>query len=327
VTEQSASRVPLADASVLVTGAAGFIGSHICEALSAVGARVVAAGPISAETSGNLAAVKDSIEIVPVRLTARLMSSLLEQVGFDYVFHFAGSADPSASIRSPLKDFRLNAASTLSLLESCRRASRVPAVVLASSAAVYGQGRTLPVSETAPTEPISPYGASKLASEVYARIYSGRFGVPTAIMRIFSAYGPRLRRLVVHDFLTRLIENPSSLRVRTTGQETRDFIFIDDVVTAAMTIASAAPFEGEPYNVGSGTETSIRTLAELAVDTLGVAPPIEFGERIDTVGASRWCADVVKLHGLGWAPSVGIEQGLAQTAAWLRDGSTPRRGT
>lgn len=291
----------------------------MCEALCRVGARVVGVGPMPAQKSGNLASVRDSIELIPVRLTPSLMRSLHEKERFDYIFHFAGSPDPRASTRAPVGDFRLNSALTISLLESCRKASRIPAVVLASSAAVYGEACTLPVSETAPTEPISPYGASKLAAEIHARVYSRQLGVPTASMRIFSAYGPRLRRQVVHDFLARLIADPSTLRVRTTGEETRDFIFVDDVVTAAMTIASAAPFEGEPYNVGSGTETSIRTLAELAVDTLGVASPIEFGERIDSVGASRWCADVGKLHGLGWAPAVGIEQGLAQTAAWLRD--------
>jgi UDP-glucose 4-epimerase len=316
MTEQGSARVPLADASVLVTGAAGFIGSHMCEALCEVGARVVAIGPMPAEKRGDLAAVQDSIDIVPVRLTAPLMRSLLEQVGFDYVFHFAGSAEPHASTRTPVKDFQLNATLTLSLLESCRKASRIPAVILASSAAVYGHSRTLPIGETAPTEPISPYGASKLASETYARIYSLRFGVPTAIMRIFSAYGPRLRRQVVHDFLARLTKNPSSLTVRTTGEETRDFIFIDDIVTAAMVIASIAPLEGEPYNVGSGSETSIRTLAELIVDQLGLACRIRFGGRTDTVGARRWCADVRRLRGLGWAPVVGIEEGIARTATW-----------
>lgn len=318
MTERGSSRVPLANASVLVTGAAGFIGSHICEALCRVGARVVAAGPMPTEKPGNLAAVQDSIDIVPVRLTAPLMRSLLERVGFDYVFHFAGRADPLASTRAPVKDFRLNSGLALSVLESCRKASRIPAVVLASSAAVYGHSRALPVSETAPTDPISPYGASRLASEIYARVYSRQFGVPTASMRIFSAYGPRLRRQVVHDFLARLIENPSSLSVRTTGEETRDFIFVDDIVTAAMTIASSAPLEGEPYNVGSGTETSIRTLAELTVDRLGLECTIEFAVHTDTVGAPRWCADVRKLRGLGWTPAVGIEDGIARTAAWLR---------
>jgi UDP-glucose 4-epimerase len=317
MTEHDSSRVPLANSSVLVTGAAGFIGSHICEALCGVGARVVAAGPMPAEKRGNLAAVQDSLDIVPARLTAPLMRSLLEQVGFDYVFHFAGSSDPRGSTHAPVKDFRLNSALTLSVLESCRKASRIPAVVLASSVAVYGHSRTLPVDETAPTDPISPYGASKLASEIYARVYSRRFGVPTAIMRVFSAYGPRLRRQVVYDFLSGLIENPSSLRVRTTGEETRDFIFIDDIVTAAMTIASLAPLEGEAYNVGSGTETSIRTLAELAVDQLGLPCTIRFDGRTDTVGAPRWCADVRKLRGLGWTPTVGIEEGIARTASWL----------
>lgn len=213
----------------------------------------------------------------------------------------------------------MNSALTLSLLESCRKASRIPAVVLASSAAVYGHSRTLPVRETAPTEPLSPYGASKLASEVYARVYSRRFGVPTAIMRIFSAYGPRLRRQVVHDFLARLMENPSSLRVRTTGEETRDFIFIDDIVTAGKMIVSFAPLEGEPYNVGTGTETSIRTLAKLTVDQLGLASSIRFKGRTDAVGASRWCADVRRLRGLGWTPTVGIQEGIARTAEWLQE--------
>jgi UDP-glucose 4-epimerase len=319
MTEHGSARVPLADASVLVTGAAGFIGSHVCEALCRVGARVVAAGPISEEKRGNLAALQDRIDVVPARLTAHLMQSLLEQETFDYVFHFAGSPDPRASTRAPVKDFRLNSALTLSLLEACRKASRIPAVVLASSAAVYGSTPTLPIGETAPTDPISPYGASKLAAEIYARVYSRRFEVPTAVMRIFSAYGPRLRRQVVHDFLARLHENPSSLKVRTTGVETRDFIFIDDIVSAALTIASIAPLAGEPYNVGTGTETSIRMLAKLIVDRLGPDCRVEFEDRTDTVGASRWCADVRKLRGLGWTPTVGIEEGVARTAAWLSE--------
>jgi UDP-glucose 4-epimerase len=321
---EGSRRVPMADASVLVTGASGFIGSHLCEALWKAGARVVAAGPVPAE-SNDLLAVRDSIEVVPIRLTAPFIESLFQRREFDYVFHFAGSSDPRASIEAPVADFRLNADLTLSLLEACRKASRIPSVVLASSAAVYGHSRALPLIEAAPTEPITPYGASKLTTEIYARTYSHRFAVPTASMRIFSAYGPRLRRQVVHDFLVRLIESPTSLTVRTTGDETRDFVFVDDIVTAAMTIASSAPLHGEPYNVGSGTETSIRALAELSVERLGLTSTITFASRPDSVGPARWCADVRRLRNLGWRPTVRIENGVARTADWLSENLSTQR--
>jgi UDP-glucose 4-epimerase len=180
---------------------------------------------------------------------------------------------------------------------------------------VYGDPQVLPVSEAQPPAPLSPYGYHKLLGEILAEEFTRLYALPTASVRIFSAYGPGLRRQVVWDICARALAT-GALQLRGTGQESRDFIHAADVAGALATLIERAPFQGERYNVASGRETTIASLAALLLEALGVKAMPEF-DGVATPGDPRnWRADTSKLSALGFSPSIALEDGLRSVAAW-----------
>lgn len=304
--------------AVLVTGGAGFIGSHLVEKLVAQGAQVTVVDNLSSGRLANLQAVGEKIRFERLDLPGHSLDDLLGDSGFEVVFHLAGHVDIPASVRAPEWDLEVNGLSTLRLVDGIRRVSPGSRLVFASSAAVYGEGEGRPLRETDPASPIAPYGVSKLMGEHYLRVYAESHDLRTASLRLFPVYGPRLRKHVVHDFIAKLQRNPEALEIHGDGEQVRDFLFVDDAVDAFLLVASTAPSKGECFNVASGRQMSIAELGRAVAAAMGLQPRFVFSG-ISAPGVSQsWTADLARIRVLGFDPKVGLAEGLAMTVAASR---------
>ena len=308
----------LANRKILVTGAAGFIGSHLVERLVEMRCNVTAADSASSFAIGNLGSVEASIASRTIDFLNDDIEALLGDEQFDIIFHLAASAHVAASVDDPRRDFQRNALATLNLLEAVRSASPSTALAYTSSVVVYEGGGSEAIHEDGPTIPRSPYGVSKLAAERYVNVYSRLYGLKTAVLRLFSVYGPRLRKQVIYDLMGRLLDDPRSLTIRGTGQERRDFSYIDDVVDALLVVAARAPFAGEAYNVASGETVSTTMLARLIATTMGVTPEFRFSGDADTGDTPHWYANTSRLLALGHVPRVLLADGIKRTWDWRK---------
>jgi len=302
-------------ARTLVTGGAGFIGSHLVERLVAGGASVTVLDDLKSGPPRNLAAVLDRVEVVRGDVTTTLVDPGFV-AGFDVVFHLAANPYIPPSVDDPLFDFELNLGTTLRLLEALRAAPRGPRLVFTSSAAVYGNPRRLPIREDDPTVPISPYGVSKLAAERYVAVYADLYDLTCSSVRLFSVYGPRQRKQVVYDLLDRLHADPERLEVYGDGTQERDFVFVGDVADAMVAVADRAPGRGEAINVASGTSTSIAALVGELSGAMGVHPELVWSGSVRPGDAQNWSVDTAALNALPFAAAVPLADGLRATLAW-----------
>jgi UDP-glucose 4-epimerase len=206
---------------------------------------------------------------------------------------------------------------TATLLEALRKHAPRARVVYVSSAAVYGDPPVLPVTEEAPTRPLSPYGYHRLMAELLVEEACRLQGAWGAIARVFSAYGPGLSRQVVFDLCSRGVRH-EELVLDGTGDESRDFVHGSDVARALLAIAEGGSGQGERYNVASGVETTIRALADLVARETG-AGPVQFTGRVRAGDPKRWRADVSRLQRLGFMSRKGLEEGVREVVDWLRD--------
>jgi len=298
---------------VLVTGGAGFIGSRLVGRLASQGARVTVVDDFSnSQPSAGL----NGVTVTQMRLPDPGFPALVANGRFDEVFHLAGASYVPPSVEDPIGDMRNNAEVTLQVLEAVRRGSPATSLVYTSSAAVYGNPSKLPIEETDPLVPVSPYGVSKRSAESYVSLYADMHGLRTASLRLFSVYGPGQRKQVVFDLINRLHENPMELLVFGTGEEVRDFVFVDDVVEAAMGVMACGPLQGEVYNVASGEEVSIDQLARIIAKTLRLTPEIRFTGSVRPGDALKWSADTSRLRALGVHPSVSLRDGIGKVIEW-----------
>ena len=303
---------------VLVTGGAGFIGTHLVRRLLADGADVTVVDDLSAPSSHP---VPTGVSWHRLRLPDPRFVELVARGGFDRLYHLAGAAYVPPSIDDPAGDLRNNAEVTLSVLEAVRRGSPGTRVLFTSSAAVYGSPVILPISESSPVAPVSPYGVSKYTAEQYVSLYAGLHRLRTASLRLFSVFGPGQRKQVVYDLIAKLAADPERLEVIGDGSETRDFVFVDDVVEAAVTAMRRGAMSGEVYNVASGTAVSVRDLVGEVTAVLGVAPAVSFTGTVRPGDALHWIADIDRLRALGFAPAVSLHEGVRRVATWFTETS------
>jgi nucleoside-diphosphate-sugar epimerase len=249
-------------ARVLVTGGAGFIGSHLAQALVDRGDKVRILDNFSSGSRNNIVEFKDHAEIVEGDL--RDKAKVTEAVkGVETVFHQAAFVSVPESIENPRECFAINLQGTIELLEASRQAG-VDRVVLASSAAVYGTGEEMPLTESRPTETLSPYALSKKFNEDLARLYTNTLGLKTVALRYFNVYGPRQSlnsayAAAIPQFIDRM-NSRKAAKIYGDGKQTRDFIYVGDVVSANLAAADSANATGMCFNVCSGTETSLLDL-------------------------------------------------------------------
>jgi UDP-glucose 4-epimerase len=217
-------------------------------------------------------------------------------------------------VAGPLADFEGSVRIHAHVLDAVRRNAPEARVITLSSAAVYGNPQSLPIAEDSILAPISPYGYHKVLCETLLKEYYTVYGVQSAALRIFSAYGAGLRRQLLWDVCEKA--TAGEVRLFGTGEETRDFIHADDVARACLAIAEGAPMHGEPYNVASGDETTVREVAERLVGEIAQGLPIHFTGEVRLGDPLRWQADISSVRALGFQPRVSLAEGVADYATW-----------
>lgn len=310
--------------TVLVTGAAGFIGSHLTDSLLEDGRRVVGVDCLSDYYDpeikrGNLrgASRKEAFEFHERNILDMDLDPVLDRV--DAVFHLAAQAGVRASWGKEFEEYvTQNIRATQHLLESIKDHDRNPPVVMASSSSVYGIPASLPMNEEMRAAPFSPYGVTKQAAENLGLLYAHNFGLRVAALRYFTVFGPRQRPdMALTRFFTWLLEEAPIL-VFGDGKQTRDFTYVSDVVRATRRVLAAEAF-GRVYNVGRGDPVSVLTLLDRIEEVTGREPILE--RRPDRKGdVPHTHADVEALRrDTGWSPRVGLREGLRRQWDWIQE--------
>lgn len=302
-----------ASSPILVTGGAGFIGSHLVEHLVAAGAPVTVVDNLATGRLEHLQTVAPNVNLVVGDLGDVLRLKRIKLEDYACVFHLAANSYIPPSVANPAFDFHANLQNSFALLEALRQTANAPGLVNVSSAAVYGNPVRLPIRETDPTIPIAPYGVSKLAAERYVAVYSLLYGLRAVSVRLFSIYGPRQRKQVVYDLFCKLQANPKRLEILGDGSQARDFTYVLDVVQALVLVATAAPNHGEVYNVASGTTHTIAELVEACCRVSGLKPEIVYTGQIRPGDAEKWVVDISLLRQLGFDPRTDLETALTAT--------------
>ncbi len=305
----------------LVTGGAGFIGSHLVEALVAGGARVRVLDNLATGFAENLAPVADQIEFLKGDL--RDLDAACQAVhGVEVVFHEAALPSVARSVQNPLDSNSANITGTLNLLTAARDAG-VRRVVLASSSSVYGSNPTLPKEETMTPAPLSPYAVTKLAGEHYARVFSQLYGLETIALRYFNVFGPRQDPTTQYaGAIARFVR--CALRgepypVYGDGEQSRDFTYVANVVQANLA-AAQAPIEGHGlFNIACGERTSLNQIIAALNELTGQHLPVQrFPARPGDVRHSL--ASIERARSvLGYEPRVDLREGLSRTLEWARE--------
>lgn len=308
------TEVSLSGQRVAVTGGAGFIGSHIVECLSETSDVIV----FDDLSNGCRTNIPDDVRFHEMDIRS-LTADHLD--GVDVIFHEAANVSISRSVQNPAFDARMNILGLLSVLDAAREAG-VQRVVAASSSAVYGSPNDLPVTESTETDPQSPYAASKLSGEQYCHVYQQLYDIETVCLRYFNVYGPRQRpdspyAGVIAVFADQVLNN-DPITIHGDGNQTRDFVYVDDVVTANIQAAQTDGISGRVYNVGTGERTAINDLADGIEETIGnPVSRIHDSPREGDVRHSS--ADTTRLQqDLGFVPKTELEIGLAATMRWHR---------
>jgi UDP-glucose 4-epimerase len=308
--------------NVLVTGGAGFLGSHLVEALLARGDRVVLLDDLSTGTREHVPA---DAELVRGDVAdADAVASVFSRGRFELVLHVAGQASIAQSFARPVRDLRTNVEGTVNVIESCV-ASGVPRLVYASSMTVYGEPEHVPTPEGAPCRPVSYYGVTKYAAERYVQVAGARTDVDLAVtsLRMFNVYGERQSLTnpyqgVLAIFIGNVLRG-EPITIHSDGRQTRDFVYVGDVVEAWLAAADEDSARDGVYNVGSGVETPIVDLAQGVLVALGRSRddyevrtgPAQQGDQ------RRAAADVIALReAVGWTPRTPIAGGLERTVEW-----------
>ena len=304
--------------NVLVTGGAGFIGSHIARTLLERGDNVRVLDNFSTGKRDNLAGL--DVEIIEADL--RDASALTQACrAVDTIFHEAAFVSVPQSMQEPKDCFDVNVTGTASLFDAARKAG-VRRVVFATSAAVYGDVDDYPLTEESPLRPLSPYAASKRVDEIYGQLYTTSFGLEVVALRYFNVYGPRQRpdsqyAAAVPIFIRQMLDN-KSITIFGDGGQTRDLIYVGDVVRANLIAAEHPAAPGQIFNICTGVETRLLDLIEHLQELFPSAPEPQFtepraGDIYRSIGSEHKAADL--LH---FRAEVGLGEGLSQTVEWMR---------
>ena len=311
----------------IVTGGAGFIGSHIVDRLLKGWHDVVCVDNFSTGKKGNLAPniARKNLEIVTndLRDTDTLADIFRES---EAVFHFAANADIRGGIEHPRKDMEQNTIATHNVLEAMRL-SGAKKIVFASSSAVYGEPDLFPTPEEYPLIPTSLYGASKLACEALVSAYCHSFSFQAWIFRFAGVVGERHSHGVIRDFVDKLGRSPRELEIIGNGEQAKSFIDIKDCIDGIMFAHENAESLVNIYNIGTAEAIKIRRLASVVADELGLN-----GVKFHYTGGARgWIGDapivqldIDKIKGLGWSPKIGVEEAIRKTVRWLIKKEEPR---
>jgi len=302
---------------IIVTGGAGFIGSHLVDALVREQAKVTVLDMLAPDALHNL---NDSLKKITYhRVDLIDLEKTLKMLDFaDIVFHLAGNASVPISVQNPSLDFNANVISTMNVLQALLQKC-IGKVVYLSSAAVYGIPVFVPTHEDHPLNPVSPYGATKTAAETIGLTYANAFKVDFIVGRLYSPFGPRQRRYAMFDLLNKLHHDPNNINVLGDGTQIRDYISIYDTVQALLTIAQYGQ-RGMAYNIAANNSVSIRELLPLLFDVSQIKHSVNV-----TYTGESWVgdppvmiADITKLKNLGFEPCEPLVIGIEKLYRWMQ---------
>lgn len=303
----------------IITGGAGFIGSHLTERLLREGWTVLVVDNLS---SGYFHNVPPGAEFLWLDLTNEDAIEVFPKEGVDAVFHLASHVGQELSFQRPIYDFKVNALSTLLLLKWCVHC-RVKQFIFASSVNIYGNAKEMPIKESASIAPPSPYAVGKIASEYLCKIYQG-FGVNTTILRLFNVYGPRqdMRNLMqgMASIYMAYVASKEPVFVRGSKDRFRDFSYVEDVADAFYRCLNENAY-GKTYNIASGHKTYVWQLIELIIKAFGHDPstyPIQYGEPTTNDQFGFYGDSSLIREQLGWQPTVGLKEGIERMARWVQ---------
>jgi UDP-glucuronate 4-epimerase len=315
----------MAGVRALVTGCAGFIGSHLTEALLADGVEVIGIDcfndnyqrPPKLRNLGHQAKDWDAFEFVPIDLSLGDLEEIVAEA--DVIYHLAAEPGVRASWGARFERYvRNNVVATQHLLEAAKPFPDTR-FVYASSSSVYGDAETFPTPESVTPRPVSPYGMTKLSGEHLCNLYTANHGLSIVALRYFTVYGPRQRPdMAFHRFCQAALED-KPITVFGDGRQTRDFTFVEDIVAGTLAAGTADVESGRVYNLGGGSQTSVRETLESISELAGRELNVSYGERehgdvrdtsADTSAARR---------DLGFEPATTLRQGLAAEFEWLKE--------
>jgi UDP-glucose 4-epimerase len=304
---------------ILVTGGAGFIGSHTVDALVAAGAHAVSV--LDGLSSGKREQVNPAARFYEADLrNAEAIVPILEREKPEVIYHLAAQMDVRRSVADPAFDAGINLVGFLNLMEAARRNGLKRVVFASTGGAIYGEQEQFPCDEEHPRRPVSPYGVAKLATEAYLFFYKVQHGIDYVALRYANVYGPRQdphgEAGVVAIFCGRMLEvKPST--IFGDGEQTRDYIFVGDVARA--NVAALGAKASDAFNIGTGVETSVNQLYEALASAAGVKTPPSYaparpGEQRRSVISPARAGQV-----LGWRPEVALDEGLKRTFTFFKE--------
>lgn len=299
---------------ILITGAAGFIGTSATHFYNNKGFDIIGVSSASMEFVKDIPFKKYFSIILP----HPKLGELLKMYNPDILIHSVGSAIVGDSIKDSTKDFYSKVVVTREVLESVRINSPDTKVVFLSSAAVYGNPISIPVKEIDKLAPISPYGYTKLQCESLCEQFSKLYHLKIAVLRIFSVYGPGLSKQLFWDIFQKSLTG-KTIKLFGTGKESRDFIFIDDLMDVILTVVNNSDSEFCIFNVASGQEVTIQKAANVFTKVINKGHNIEFNNMIKDGDPINWRADISRLKKIGFEPGNFLEQGLIKYYKWLQE--------
>ena len=293
---------------ILIIGSKGFIGSHCVDHFTAKGFEVFQAD-VNASMNEKFYKIerKNSDFSIPFK-----------EHQFDVCINASGSAHVGFSFENPSKDFELNVVNVQKILVAIRDYNSDCKFINFSSAAVYGNPTILPITENTACKPLSPYGFHKLQSELLLTEYHKFFELNTCSLRVFSAYGPRLKKQLFWDLYQKSLQS-DVISLFGTGTETRDFIYIDDLLQIIDLVIENSTFQGSIYNVASNTEATIAEAAQVFINTLSPEKKVVFNGEVKVGDPNNWLADMEILKETGFKPQFNLSLGLKKYAAWLKE--------
>lgn len=304
---------------IWITGAKGFIGQHLARYLVAQGNLVLGIGH---GIWSEVAAEVGLAAWINGEINGDNLTTLCATHGApDLVLHLAGGSSVGLAIVNPHEDFARTVTTTAELLEWLRLESPLTRLVTFSSAAVHGAGHSGRIAESAFKKPLSPYGYHKLMMEQLCRSYASCFGLRCLVLRLFSVYGPGLRKQLLWDLCRRLQDTPTSIELSGTGEELRDWTHVQDVVRAIEATVDLASPEAPTFNVGSGLGTSVRVVAQTVIDAFaeeGRRSKLHFNKKLRAGDPFSLVADPSYLQSLGFEWGISPQQGIVEYVRWFQ---------
>lgn len=298
--------------NILIIGSKGFLGQHLAIYFSLHNHSVVGVDNV-------VSSFDEKYTYHRVLTLNYSIENIIKDFKPDKCFFAGGSANVQLSINQPALDFDSNVSTISKLLESLKKINPKCVFVHFSSAAVYGNPQKLPVKENQELNPISPYGWHKLQAELLCKEYSSCFGMQTVSVRPFSVYGPQQKKLLLWDLYQKIISNPKDIELFGSGNETRDFIYIDDLVDAVSLISDSKNLTGDVYNLASGEEITIKQIATAFINELEYDCSVKFNGIVRTGDPINWQADITKLKLLGFKPKTDLKSGIKKYCKWLKE--------